>query len=377
MPALKKRYPSYRLHRASGQAVVTLCGKDHYLGPHGSPESREKYDRHIAQWLANGRTAPSRRTDRVVTIDYLLALYWQHVQSYYVDEAGAPTSEVDSYRQVMKPLRQLYGPLDAGDFGAGQFKAIRQTMIDRRLVRRSINQRMKRIKRIFRWGVEQELVPPDVVSRLDAVSSLMIGRSEAVEKPAVTPVRKEDVDAVLCHLTRPVRAMVEVQLLTGMRPGEVVQMRRRDLDQSDPMCWSYRPTRHKNKWRGKDRIIFLGPKSQRVLKPFLARAEDAYLFCPAEAVPDRRKRASVRSGRKPGACYSVSSYDRAVARACRRARVHHWSPNQLRHTCATELRRKRGLETSSAVLGHSKVETTQVYADQNTALARAAAIAEG
>jgi hypothetical protein len=55
MPRVTKQNPSYRLHRATGQAVVTLSGKDHYLGPHASAESRAEYDRLLAAWLANGR----------------------------------------------------------------------------------------------------------------------------------------------------------------------------------------------------------------------------------------------------------------------------------------------------------------------------------
>jgi hypothetical protein len=41
--------PKYRKHRASGQAVVTLCGVDHYLGPHGTRASKSEYDRLIAE----------------------------------------------------------------------------------------------------------------------------------------------------------------------------------------------------------------------------------------------------------------------------------------------------------------------------------------
>ena len=36
--------PAYQLHRGSGQAKVRIQGKDIYLGPHGSPESRERYE---------------------------------------------------------------------------------------------------------------------------------------------------------------------------------------------------------------------------------------------------------------------------------------------------------------------------------------------
>jgi hypothetical protein len=40
--------PSYRHHKPSGQAVVTLDGRDFHLGRPGSPESRAEYDRLIA-----------------------------------------------------------------------------------------------------------------------------------------------------------------------------------------------------------------------------------------------------------------------------------------------------------------------------------------
>ncbi len=33
MPKLTKAVPKYRKHRASGQAVVSIGGVDHYLGP--------------------------------------------------------------------------------------------------------------------------------------------------------------------------------------------------------------------------------------------------------------------------------------------------------------------------------------------------------
>ena len=34
------RTPSYRLHKPTGQAVVTLSGRDIYLGKYGSIESK-------------------------------------------------------------------------------------------------------------------------------------------------------------------------------------------------------------------------------------------------------------------------------------------------------------------------------------------------
>jgi len=44
MPRLSVSLWEYRKHRASGQAVVTICGKDHCLGPHSTKVSKIEYD---------------------------------------------------------------------------------------------------------------------------------------------------------------------------------------------------------------------------------------------------------------------------------------------------------------------------------------------
>jgi hypothetical protein len=49
------RTPSYRLHKPTNQAVVTLNGRDFYLDRYGSPKSRAKYVRAIVEWITNGR----------------------------------------------------------------------------------------------------------------------------------------------------------------------------------------------------------------------------------------------------------------------------------------------------------------------------------
>jgi hypothetical protein len=49
MKSTPKKPPSYRLHKPSGRAVVTLSGKEHYLGKYGSTESHEAYRRLLAE----------------------------------------------------------------------------------------------------------------------------------------------------------------------------------------------------------------------------------------------------------------------------------------------------------------------------------------
>jgi integrase len=179
--------------------------------------------------------------------------------------------------------------------------------------------------------------------------------------------------------------MVEVQLWTGMRPGEVVAMRGRALDRTGAV-WTYRPESHKNEHHGIDRVIAIGPKAQAVLRPWLKLDPDAFLFSPRDAEAERNaeRRASRRSKRwrSHGAdarrkrrgqkrrvlkdAYDVSTYRRAVARACEAAGIEAWHPNRLRHTAATRIRRELGIEAAQAVLGHRLIETTQVYAEVST-----------
>ena len=103
MPAQRK--PSYQSHKGSGQAKVRINGRDHYLGPYGSSESREKYDELIGEWLAcNGDT--SRHN---LTVDDLVLLFLDFAESYYRRENGEPTGETRNMRDALRPLIRLYG----------------------------------------------------------------------------------------------------------------------------------------------------------------------------------------------------------------------------------------------------------------------------
>jgi hypothetical protein len=76
MPKLVHSLPSYRRHRASGQAVVTLGGKDIYLGKHNTAQSRAEYNRLIAEWASHGGTLPQTKSSDL-TVAELLAAFFQ------------------------------------------------------------------------------------------------------------------------------------------------------------------------------------------------------------------------------------------------------------------------------------------------------------
>jgi integrase len=227
-----------------------------------------------------------------------------------------------------------------------------------------------------------------------------------------------------------VAAMVQLQRSTGARAGEICSMRIGEINQSEKV-WTYTPAMHKTAHHGCERIIPLGPKSQKILRPFLLKLDPAtYVFSPAESEADRREDAHERRktplsyGNRPGTKrkrrpkwapgdhYDVAAYRRAIARAAEAAfpppdrlkrqkvkgkkgkrwetqvewktrlgpeawkeltdwrRSHSWHPHQLRHTAATEIRKQFGIEAAQHVLGHASLNMTELYAEKNAEIAR-------
>src|SRR5215470_5316389 len=128
------RQPAYQRHKASGQAKVRIKGRDHYLGPWGTPESHERYRDLIAELLARNCDT-SRYT---LTIDDLALLYLEHAKQHYVKN-GRHTSEVRCTRNALKFLISEAGKRRAREFGPKLLKATRQRMIDAGQCHTSIN----------------------------------------------------------------------------------------------------------------------------------------------------------------------------------------------------------------------------------------------
>ncbi len=386
--------PKYRLYRPKNLAVVRLDGRDFYLGPHGSPASWEAYHRLLAERLAaprpthappptNGTTPPE------LTINQLVNAYRKFAEGYYVRD-GKPTKELEDMRYAARPLRKLYGTTPVRDFGPLALKAVRQHMISvEDLSRGVVNHRVNRIKRLFKWGVAEELVPSSIFEGLRAVDGLRFGRCQARETEPVKPVPWVFVEPVLTAVSSPVATMIRLQWLTAMRPCEVVQMRAAEIDMTGDV-WEYEPLDHKNRWRGHRRIIPLGPQAQELIRPFLQLSTEAFLFSPKEAEEQRsrvrrqhRKTPMTPSqrGRKRKAKpkrakrqrYDVDAYRRAITYGIAKLnrqrpadqQIPKWYPLQLRHARATEVRKRFGLEATQALLGHARADVTQVYAERN------------
>ncbi|QDV30262.1 site-specific tyrosine recombinase XerC [Planctopirus ephydatiae] len=399
------RIPKLSLHKPSGCARVRVQGKDLYLGPYGDPETLQRYSRLLAELASqqhqlqvaqanSGQSTPTQD----LTISEMILAYLEFATTYY----GPRSREPQSMNHALRPLHALYGSTLTQDFGPKSFKAVRQHMIDvHKLSRTEINRRMGRIKRVFKWAVSEELVSPTILHGLSAVSGLRRGRSEAHESRPVRPVDISQIQLTLPFLPPPVAAICQLQLLTGMRPSEVLHMRPCDIDRSGAI-WLYTPEHHKTEHLGFEKHVPLGPQAQAVLAPFLNRDPKDYCFTPAEAEawrneqravhrnPDRKtkifpcelkarirrkaKRQAAPKVRQLQPCYDVNAYRRCITYGIRKAQkaghaVQYWFPYQIRHTHGTEVRRRYGLEAAQVALGHATADVTQVYAERNLKLA--------
>ena len=404
----RKSVPKYSLHKATGQARVLVNGKHVYLGKFDSVESRQKYSRVLAEMqLPTAGLAQDISPDlpsTLLLLSEVLVAYLRYAKTYY-GSSGTLAKEYRAMVDAIGPLNDMYGSTLAKDFGPLKLKTIRQHLIDRDLCRTEINKRVRRINRVFKWAVSEELVPPSVYEGLRTVTGLRFGKTTARESAPVKPVDPTVVAQTLPCLQPQVSAMVQVQLLTGMRPSEVIDMRPELIDRSSDV-WIYEPDKHKNKWRGHNRCVPLGPKAQKVLQPFMQREASKHLFSPQEAeefrnnkraenrnrttpvfpcelrAREKRREASRKhkSKRPKGDRYTPDSYRRAIDYGIKKANrilsrtkpscpsLPNWSPYQLRHTYATEMRKNHGVEAAQIGLGHARTNIVDVYAEKNLQL---------
>jgi len=402
MPKLTHRTP--KMSRDHNTAVVYLDGQRIRLGPWGSDEAKEAYDRLVAEWLANKRRLPEPEPteDEPVTVAEVCVSFVSHAQQRY------SAAKISAIKSALRIVRQHCGSEVAESFGPSRLRVCREQMSGKGWSRGYINEAVQWVRRAFRHAVALELVSSTTYDRLTALEPLKRGEG-GKETGRVTPVPRHQIRAVRPHLSRPVRGLIALQLLTGARADELVKLRATDLDTSGPV-WTHKPEDHKTAHHGKERVLYFGPRAQRVLRAFMTpdRPLDQPLFSPREANAELKRRGA-KGGRRENQKssprqangkwlnqhgegeleghrvirnhYTTDTYRRAIQRACDKAfppppglskekrdqwrKDHRWGPHRLRHNAATFLRREYGIEAASIILGHSSLAITQTYAEQN------------
>jgi len=323
------------------------------------------------------------------TVSELLLAFWKHAENHYRHPDGTHTEELNWFRVSLRPVRELYGHTPAKEFGPRALKVVREVMIASGLSRPTINARVRRVRHAFKWGVAEQLVPVAVHQALATVAGLQLGRCSAPEPEPIGPVDPAHVDATLPFLSVTVSAMVRVQLLTGMRPGEVCQLRPCDIDKPAAV-WLFRPKQHKTAYRDRSRVVAIGPQAQTLLSQFWIDDPTEYLFSSRKAVEAFReerkanrktprfvshmqrnveKRVSAPQ-RTLGVRYTTGSYGQAIKRAVARAKREEKQLDDCTPTnFATQTRKRYGLEGVQVALGHATADVTQIYAESDLELA--------
>jgi len=382
-------------------------GKKIYLpGKYGSPESKAAYDRAMASLLEERvdekdeikPSLPKITSTKDITVRELFVRFLKHAETYYMKN-GKPTGEAEQFAYSLKIPKELFGDLKAAKFGKAELKFVQKEMIESgNLCRNTINKRIRKIKHVFKWAVEEDLIDEETALRISSVKPLKKGRTAAKDHPRRKAVKDTVIEATLPLLPRLVADMVQIQRLTGMRPDNIFSMTWDQIDtiddDPDPV-WIYAPS-HKTE----DHDIFLPvpltSKCQSILERYRDTPKDKIIFSPKRTVRElaAEKAAKRKSKRQPsqvkrynnkqtrrehlvGDTYNAGSYRKCIQCAIKRYNkaeneaakkenrepvlLPMWCPYQIRHTKASEVYRILGKEAVQALYAHTSVATSEIY----------------
>jgi len=381
MPKLKNRLP--KICRDRNQAFSKHNGKRIYHGVWGSPEAEKSYKRFIAALLENPTLPVRLGEDNDVLVSELADGFLEHIKP----QMGK--TDYLHFKYAVGYLIEIYGELAVNDFSPKKLKVVRSQMVKAgTLCRSMINRYVGKLRRIFVWGVGEEIVQSTVSDALKAVKDLRKGEEGTYDNPPREAVPKWVIAATLPFLPLVVAAMVVVQYLAGMRPSEVFKMRVRNIDRSRGNgLWYYMPESHKTEEYIGKKPIPLGKPEQDLIAPYLeGKKPEAAIFSPRQAVKERAEQARARrktkvppsqqkrdeyraknpADRQVGEFYDRDSYRRAVKYAIEKGNRHgvkipHWSPYLLRNSAATAIELEHGLDEAQAQLGHTTADMTKRY----------------
>lgn len=361
------RRPPTELKRDRNSAFVRWKGEKIYFGPWGERET----SRNFAKWLADVSERPEAPAPKhLIVLADCVELYLLHAEAYY------PPQEFVNIRTALGHLEPYYRK-SAVDFGPRTLKDLQKYLAkladkdgEQVYARTTINSKIDRIRRCFKWCASEELIPTDVVTALATVQSVPKGRGMARETDPIAAVDPRIVVLTLPFLSPTTATMVRVQYLCGMRPQDVCRMTSDAIDRSGDV-WLYRPTQHKGSHRGGSLTKAIPKVAQELLLPFLKRKPSEPLFSPQETRDHFNLKHTSGKRRAPTKQYTTASYGKAIVYAIARAArcdppmiIPHWTPNQLRHAIATDVRAESGIEAAQAYLGHARPDTTLIYAEQ-------------
>ena len=333
-------------------------------GKYQSPESLAAFEKSLGFFLLHGTappwvgkavatTHPALADDDGQTVEELCRQFEKHKLP------GYSYSEQCNYRSAMRDLCYLYAARPAAHFGKRELLEVRALFVRSGKCLKGCNGQTRRVKAVFQWAADHELVPDSVPLNLQALRNLKHG--EAPTPPRKQAVSDELVQRTCQHLPQEAVDIITVLRHSGARSGELYPLRVKDLQIASRDLWVYQPAKHKNAHRGQSRTILFGPQSLAILKRLVkGRRPSDLVFTRPQQTDYRNTRRWKHTG---GTAWDRHSLGHLIARTCKRFELPHWHPHQLRHAAASAAYNRDGGTAAAAqvLMGHATISTTERY----------------
>ena len=253
--------------------------------------------------------------------------------------------------------------------------------------RRGINDTLKWIVTIFKWGVGRRIVPQETLISLDEIKPYRMGEHGTFDKIKRKRITEEEFQKVISGVNSVIGDMLTLIWNTGMRPYEICEMRPFDILRDDPECWIYIPGRdktpvgmHKTTGYGRIKVIPLAGDCIDILKRRIDNFDrKKVVFSPKDSMKEyltnkyNDRKTALTCGNIPGSNrkenpkwkvgdqYNNNSLELACKRGCAKAGIEPFVPYDLRRTAATKARASLGKEAAKTLLGHADESTTDIY----------------
>ena len=302
-------------------------------GKYRSAESLAEYHRLCEIVRETGELPPLDTLDKPLLIKDLCKRY----HHYLKEKHGKSSNEPVFISYALKAIKKSFGNLPVSEFGPAQLRAVRAELIAAGFVRRTCNKRAQQLIKMFRWAVSEDLANPDQWQRLQAVEPVAKGQFGAIDNPRKRPVGDDIFHATLQHASPKVAAALKVLALTGMRTGELLQMRPQDVDMTGEH-WIYRPQSHKTQNKTGDTLIAIPSAAVAILTGNMPKQFSDRWFP------------------------HCSSWLRlAVKRVCDLNNIDNWHPHQLRHRFVTKVSNAIDGKAAQTLARHHDPKMTDHY----------------
>lgn len=248
----------------------------------------------------------------------------------------------DNIRKTFELAADFYPNSSTDDWDAEVLEAF-QKFLNEHYTITGIKKHINFFRQVFNWGMRKHLVSSVVCFELSQVPPLRPDRCR--KNPKRTVINRRVFESQLKYYPRVIADMMQMQLLTGMRPNEVCQVNLSEIDKtlfSDR--WIYAPQLHKTAWRGKERNILFGQSVREIIDRNASQWRDAVFV-------------SVKK-RKP---YTEPNYARTISKIQKKYSLQKFVPYQLRHTAFTEVAAEFGIELADVFVGHCTKGIAAVY----------------